>query len=733
MMQLRRPRRRSLACHRVRTPTVLQYEAVECGAASLKIVLGYLGKRLPLRDLRQRCGISRDGVSAIQLKQVAQSLGLEVKAFRCSARHLQDHGRFPCILFWAFNHFLVLEGFAHGKAYLSDPAMGRRRVNLDEFAARFSGVVLELHPGDDFVADGREPGPYHLLPRLLAPYQSLWPWLALVALTAALPELFIAGALSVFVDAVLQNGRVALALGVIWITALAAAVLLLALSLQKLLLRSLSSLLLRRLSCLLSMVLFSLPYRFFLQRLQGELAQRLLLPLVLVQVGVNGMINALLSLTTGLVALVVGFWIAPSLALMTLAIAAATGALTLMLRALRSDDSLNAAMAQARTNGIGLYLLQRIESIKASGLDSDAFMQWSSSFNTALAATQKQSLVNALLGVIGSSSSFVLRCSVILLGGLLILRGQLRLGELMGFFCLVTLIETPLQRLSLLNSQLQQLDGLLGRINDIVDNDVDPQVRCFGLQHTPASPRQLRGRLELEGLGFQFSHNTPRLFEGLSLQLQPGAHLAIVGSSGSGKSTLLHLLAGLERPSEGVIRYDGRSWMDWDDATLRGSIALVSQEGFLFEGSLEENLSLWDCRISSSDALSVLAQVGLLDELGGAEALRYRLGESGHKLSGGQRQRVELARALLRQPSLLLLDEATSALDEHNERQILSSLKQTPRTLVTVAHRLHAAQISDWVLVLEQGQPVQQGHPRALAASDGPYRRLLAAEWAPAP
>jgi ABC-type bacteriocin/lantibiotic exporter with double-glycine peptidase domain len=195
--------------------------------------------------------------------------------------------------------------------------------------------------------------------------------------------------------------------------------------------------------------------------------------------------------------------------------------------------------------------------------------------------------------------------------------------------------------------------------------------------------------------------------------------------------TLIHrgpIPRGHVKPSQGAILYDGRPWLAWDDPTLRASIALVSQDVFLFPATIEQNLTLWDPRYGASEALAALEQAGLLDDLGGAGALGMKLGEGGGNLSGGQRQRVEIARALLRQPTLLLMDEATSALDDRRERQIMAAVKRVPRTLITVAHRLHAAQISDWVLVLDQGQLIEQGTPQQLAASGGAYSTLLAAE-----
>jgi ABC-type bacteriocin/lantibiotic exporter with double-glycine peptidase domain len=725
-----------LSTNRVTTPTVLQYEAVECGAASLKIVMGYLGKVLPLAELRERCGISRDGVTAVQLKRAAISCGLDVKAFRCSAQHLRDKGAFPCILFWNFNHFLVLEGFERGQAFLSDPASGRRSVDWEEFETSFTGVVLELRPGAGFEPGGREPSLYRWVPGLVAPYRSLLPWLALVSLAGALPELFIAGATSQFIDGFLQNGRQNIAIPVIWITAIAVVVLIALLNLQKLLLRTLGNLLLKRISSLLYISLFSLPYRYFVQRMRGEVATRLILPFSLVQLSITGVVDFLLSLGSGVLALLVGVLISPWLSLLTVAIAGGNSALTLWIRERRKGDNYKLAMVQGKASGIGMYVIQCIESIKASGLENESFMQWSASFNDGLAELQKQSLATALVGLIGTTSGFLLRCSVIMLGGLLIILGQITLGELMAFQFLMGMIQAPLQQLNLLSSQLQQLDGQVGRVNDVIDTGVDPLVRSFQLpaarpgdDRAAAEPqRQLAGALELRALGFQFSSTTPMLFDGLSLNLAAGQHLAIVGGSGSGKSTLLRLLAGLYRPSQGQVLYDGRDWLDWDDPTLRASIALVSQDVFLFPASLEQNLTLWDPRFSSSQALTALEQAGLLDDLGGAGALGLHLGEGGGNLSGGQRQRVEIARALLRQPSLLLMDEATSALDERRERQILAAVKATPRTLVTVAHRLHSAQISDWVLVLEQGQLIEQGPPRELARAGGTYQRLLEAE-----
>lgn len=717
---------------RVATATVLQYEAVECGAASLKIILAYHGRRVPLSEVRDRCGISRDGVTAIQLKRAAQDYGLDVRAYRASAESLRESVCLPAVLFWNFNHFLVLEGFQDGRVYLSDPAMGRRWVDWQEFRTSFTGVAMEFTPGAEFRRGGEEPGLYHLVPALVRPYASLLPWLLLIALAGAVPELFIAGATAQFIDAFLQEERQNIAIPVIWITMIAATVLVGFLNLQKLLLRRLGNLMVRRLAGLTYISLFSLPYKFFLQRMSGELSSRLLLPFTLVQLTLNGVVDFFLSLSAGLIALSIGVFISPWLSLITLLITGGNAFLSAWIRDQRKGENFRLAMAQGKAMGVGIATVQGIESIKASGLENEAFVQWSASFNEALDELQKQSLSNSLLGLVASTSGFLLRTAVILLGGLLILIGQISLGELMAFQFLMGMIQAPLQQVTLLASQFQQLDGEMGRLNDVVDERADPFVRSFQLSgEAPAGPweRRLHGALRIRDLQFQFSRTTPLLFAGLTLDLAPGQHLAIVGSSGSGKSTLLRLLSGLMQPTAGAVLYDGRRWMDWDDSTLRRSLALVSQDVFLFQATLLENLTLWDPRFGAAEALRALEAVGLLEELGGAEALMRPLQERGSNLSGGQRQRVEIARAFLRRPSLLLMDEATSALDGRREREVLDAARRIAGTLITVAHRLYSAQISDLVLVLDQGQPVELGPPAELAARPSShYSRLLEAE-----
>jgi ABC-type bacteriocin/lantibiotic exporter with double-glycine peptidase domain len=716
--------------NRIKLPTVLQYEAVECGAASLKIVLNWFGCYVPLSELRERCGVSRDGVNAVQIKKAAMSYGLDVKAYRTSAESLREKTAPPAILFWNFNHFLVLEGFSKNQVYLSDPASGRRSVDWEEFETSFTGVVLELKPGPAFQVGGSDPSLYHRIPQVIRPFLSLLPSVCALACIASIPELFIAGASSQFIDSFLQEGRQNIAIPVIWISGLSAIMLIVLLNLQKYILRVLGNLVVRRVANIVYVSLFSLPYRYFMQRMGGELSQRLILPFSVTQLAVNGALDFVLSLGSGILAIIAGVFISPILTLFTLILSGSNAAFGLYMREVRKDHNYKLAIVQGKAMGVGISIVQGIESVKASGLENESFIKWSASFVQSIDELQKQSLSSSLVGLYGTTSGFILRTGVIMLGGLLIIKGYLSLGELMAFQFLMGMIQAPLQQLNLLTSQLQQLDGEMGRLNDILDSEIDETVRSFSFgKNQTSDDRLLEGRINISDLSYQFSKTTPELFGGLTVEIKPNQHLAIVGGSGSGKSTLLRMICGLMRPTQGTILYDGRDWMDWDDSIIRSSLALISQDLFLFKSSIYDNVTLWDRRYNEADVLDVLNDLGLLEELGGASCIHYELHEGARNLSGGQRQRIEIARALIRNPSILLMDEATSALDAARERSVLEMIKSTSCTLITVAHRLYSAQVSDLVLVLDKGIPVEIGPPQLLSLDkDSVYTRLLNAE-----
>lgn len=719
----------------VKTKPVLQHEAVECGAASLKIILNFYKRFIPLASIRDACGISRDGVTAKQLKHAAESYNMNVRAYKASTDKLVNRGCFPSIIHWEFNHFLVIEGFDTKYAHLNDPANGRWRISISDFKKSFTGVVLEITPNDKFTQGGTDIGSYFFVPKFIEPFRKEFPLIATLSLAASIPELFIAGATSEFIDSYLGEGRINIGVPIIWITFISTILLATLIVIQKLYIRRIGKSIVKRISILMYVSLFSMPYRYFTQRMRGELSSRLDLGFNICEYGVDGLADFALSLGSGIAAFIAGILISPILALITIFISALNTGFALQVRNKRKDDNYKLAIRQGENGSAGMYMFQCIESIKASGLENESFINWGGSYASVMEETLRLNVANTVVRVISSASGYLLRTIIILAGGILIVKGSITVGELMGFQYIMGMIQEPLDQLIVVTNQLQQLDGEMGRVNDVITEETDPFARGFSPQvfygiDQKKEIKKLGGKIEIKNLTFQFSKNTEKMFNGLSIKIEPGSHLSIVGASGSGKSTLLKIIAGLYNTYEGSINYDGKSWLDNNPLALSSSMALVAQDTYMLSASLEDNITLWDPSYSKSQIIAALENVLLLNDIGGAGCLGMKIGDGGVSLSGGQKQRVELARALIREPSIILLDEATSALDIHLEKKILKQVKSMNATLITVAHRMYSSEVSDYVLVLDQGQVIEYGSPSSLKEKGGQYNELLAREAA---
>ena len=336
----------------------------------------------------------------------------------------------------------------------------------------------------------------------------------------------------------------------------------------------------------------------------------------------------------------------------------------------------------------------------------------------------------ALATIAAGGSGFLLNALIITVGGLLIIAGQMSLGTLVAFQFLQGQLIDPISTLPQLNATLQQLIGDLGRLDDLRNSQEDPLVRSFSLSESAqGDPEQLRGAIELRKLCFGFDPISPPFIQGLNLSIPAGSSLAIVGGSGSGKTTLIRLIAGLYAPSGGELLFDGLPWRQHGDAAMRHSLAYVPQQVFIFNASVQENITLWRPGYSLEELEEAARDAQVLGTITDhPEAFQRRLRDNGSDLSGGERQRLELARALLRRPSILLLDEATSALDNATQSRVLDALQRRGLTLISVAHRLDAALRSDQVLVMRNGAVIEQGSPQQLLAAEGAFHALVQAE-----
>jgi ATP-binding cassette subfamily C protein len=729
---------------RQKTPTVLQMEAVECGAAALGSVLAYYGKYVPLAELRQACGVSRDGVTAANVLKAARNYGLVAKGFKKSLESLKDLNP-PYIVFWHFNHFLVVEGFHQDRVFLNDPATGPRSVSFQDFDEGYTGVVLVVEPGDNFQPGGEKPDTLRALSDRLQHSLGGVAYTVVAGFLLVLPNLALPALSQVFIDGVLVSGRLA------WLPYVLAGMVLIAGFQGALTLFQLRYLRSLKIKLAISMAsrfvwhVLRLPASFYGQRFPGEISNR---------VRLNDDVASILSgrLTTTAISgvLVVFYGIAmfyydAVLTLIVITFAVINIVALQWVSRKRVDANLRLAQEYGKVSGVAIAGLQNMETLKASGVESDFFARWSGYYTKAVNAQQDLGLMNRVLGVLPSLLSGLAAMSLLVIGGWRVINGSLTIGMLVAFQLLMQSFQAPVNRLVRFGNTLQNLQGNLARLDDVLQNDIDPLLQddTFGVPtnqsetHTSSSSLafaqptrpHLQGYIDLDQITFGYSPLEAPLIENFTLSITPGQRIAFVGGSGSGKSTLAKVIAGLYQPWSGQIRFDGIPRSDIPRAVLANSVAMVEQDILMFAGTVRDNLTLWDSTIPDDDLWRACVDAAIADTIRALPCgLDAQLLEGATNLSGGQRQRLEIARALVNNPAILIMDEATSALDTETERQIDRQLRQRGCTCIIVAHRLSTIRDADEIIVLERGRVVQRGTHDDLWQQEGHYARLIRSE-----
>ncbi|MFF3611771.1 NHLP family bacteriocin export ABC transporter peptidase/permease/ATPase subunit [Streptomyces sp. NPDC002580] len=710
----------------VRTPTVLQMEAVECGAASLAMVLAHHGRHIPLEELRIACGVSRDGSRASNVLKAARSYGLTAKGMQMDTAALAEV-RAPAILFWEFNHYVVYEGMGRrlGRrgVRINDPGKGRRFVPLEDFDTAFTGVVLVMEPGPGFRRGGRRPGVLGAMPARLRGTSGTMPAavlasLLLVAVGAAVPALS-----RTFIDQYLIGGRSSL-LGVLFASMGAAVVLTVVLtwSQQANLLRG------RVISSTLSSARFlrhllRLPVTFFSQRSPADLVQRLqsndavaeTLARDLTAAGVDAVVVVLYA--------VLLYTYDPQLTAVGIGVALLNVVAMRVVIRLRATRTAKLRADTARLTNTAYTGLQLIETMKATGGEDGYFRKWAGQHATTMEEQQRLGVPSAWLGVVAPTLAMLNSALILWIGGLRAVEGHVSVGLLVAFQALVTRFTAPITRLNGVAGRIQDFAADVARLKDVENFRADPLYARSG---AGGSTRRLRGHVELENVTFGYSPLDEPLLTGFSLTVGPGQQVALVGGSGSGKSTVSRLISGLYTPWEGAIRIDDRRLEDIPRGALAASVSFVDQDVFLFEGTVRDNVALWDPSVPDDAVVAALQDAALYDVVARRPGgIHSRVEQDGRNFSGGQRQRLEIARALVRRPSILVLDEVTSALDAETEQTVMDNLRRRGCACVVIAHRLSTVRDSDEIVVLEHGTVVERGRHEALVAAGGPYAALV--------
>ncbi len=703
------------------TPSILQMEAVECGAASLAMILAHHGAWIPLEQLRVACGVSRDGSKASSLLKAARQYGFTAKGFRKEPEALTDLP-WPAILHWNFNHYVVFEGMTETHAYINDPALGPRVITREELSEAFTGVVLTFEKTDAFRKTRKPEGLLSAFrARVSSSHGALW-LIGLLSLALVIPGVVLPVFAKIFVDGILMQQQehltrpllIALGLtaliktGLTWLR-------------SSLILRLRTKLTISGAGAFVWRVLH-LPMSFFSQRSAGESASRVEASERVAEVISADMANAVLNWGTLAFFAVVLVSYDPVLGALTIALSLPNLVVLRVVQERLKQSSIRLAVEHGKLGGTTVGLIYNIETIKASGLETSSFGRWAGIHARLLNAVQESGSRALITSLAPALLTGLVDVAILGAGAFRVMQGAMTLGDLVAFQLLAASFSAPLVSLVALSPKLANIRADLNRVDDAMRNQPDP------LTQSPAggASRLMSGALEVDAIRYGYNPLDEPLFERISLSARPGERIALVGRSGCGKSTLGRLICGLVAPWEGEIRLDGMPLSQMDQFQRAANIAYVDQDIFLFEGTVRENLTLWNPDVPDDAITRALEDAAILDDIVSRPGeLDAHVEEGGRNFSGGQRQRLELARALVGDPAILVLDEATAALDPQTEKAIDDNLRRRGCTCIIIAHRLSTVRDCSEIIVMERGEIVERGTHDSLMAANGAYADLI--------
>ena len=713
----------------VKVPVILQMEALECGAASLAMIMAYHKKWVPLDQVRVECGVSRDGSNALNIVKAARRYGLECSAKRYTIERLREKATYPAVIFWNMNHFVVLDGFRKDNVYLNDPAKGRVRISLKEFQKGYSGICLQFSLGENFVADGKKKSTIDFLRSGFDNNGRLIGFIMLSGALAAIGGVLIPAFTRIFSDDILGGSRGGWYQGLLIFFAAAILFQLIAQVLNQVLILRATGKLAVKANTRFMHHLFRMPMQFFSQRMSGDLAGRQAAN----DAVASTLITSLAPTVINLVMLVLYLVVMLQYSVLMTAVGVASVAINLYVAHVITNKRIEISSAQlrdqAKLDAATVSGISMVETIKAAGAERGYFERWSGFQASVIEAKTKFVSVNRFLGTLPSLLQKLSNIAVLTMGFYLIMDGKFTAGLLLAFQSYMTSFMTPVNELIAAGQSLQEMRSSLDRINDVLDYPEDEVFAGDPAAEELEDARKLSGRVEMRNVTFGYSKLGEPIIRDFNLELTPGKRVAFVGGSGSGKSTIAKLLTGLYQPWSGEILFDGEPLSRIPRAVFKGSVSMVDQDVVLFSDTVENNIKMWDSSIQDFDMILAARDAGMhADVVAQKGGYQRVLQEGGKDMSGGQRQRIEIARVLATDPSVIILDEATSALDARTEYDVSRRIHDRGITCIIVAHRLSTIRDCDEILVMDHGQVVQRGTHEELIQEEGLYKTLITTE-----
>ena len=722
-----------------KVPVIMQMEALECGAACLSMVLAYFDKWLPLEQVRKDCGVSRDGSNAGNILKAAESYGMEAEAYSVEPEDLKEEGLFPCIIHWNFNHFVVCDGFRGNKVYLNDPARGSYSVPMETFDECFTGIVIFVQPSEGFVPEGKQKSMLGFVRKRLQSAKTALIFVALTTIISSLAGIISAGLSRVFLDKMLTGLEPSwyqpfmLGLAVLTLISLVAA------WIQAIYSLALNGKMAVTGNASYMWKVLRLPQEFFSQRYAGDIQMRKGSNAQIAQSMVYTIAPLGLNTVMMIFYLIVMFRYSWVLALIGLA----SVLLQVLTSLYISKKRVNITRVMMRDSGklsaSTTSAIEMIESIKASGAENGYFERWAGYQASVNTQNNRYQELNQYLGLIPKIIAGLTNAAILIIGIWMTMQGQFTAGMILAFQGLLSAFMGPAFSLIGAGQTIQEMRTEMERIEDVMEYPDDVMVKS--LTDIPEETQEslteneeklynkLSGNVVMRNVTFGYSRLSPPLIEDFNLEIRPGQRVAFVGTSGCGKSTIAKLLTGLYQPWSGEILFDGVPLTEIDRDKFTSSVAVVDQDIILFEGTIADNIRMWDNSIEDFEVVMAARDAQIHDDILKREGgYKYQIAEGGRDFSGGQRQRIEIARVLAQDPTIVIMDEATSALDARTEYDVVTAIKDRGISCIVIAHRLSTIRDSDEIIVMDHGKVVERGTHEQLMDLDGVYKTLVTSD-----